>query len=420
MIPTSILTMWFRALITIAIIGGGIFLIHDWHENNGPLFAVQSAPSRSDTLNSVSGQTINPHQPNWHLGLNEETLELAAGVFLLVFSVSGGWVTRVYYAIKLPKGQDGPEAARSGKVTRIQRPDGSVIQMETYGDGGNPSIVFSHGWGASSEEWYYVKKYLSQKFQVIVWDQPGMGLSKKPDINDYTLEKFARDLEAVVVASGTSSVILAGHSIGGMITLKFCELFPSMLGTKIKGLILAHTTYKNPVRTTLFAPLFTALEKPVLVPLLWLTIATWPLVWLMNWLSYFNGSAHRSTSISSFAGTETPQQLDFIARFTPRPRPDVLCYGMLGMMKYDVTHLLKSIQIPVLVVEGDKDPVTRPKATETIRATLPKGTLSTLSPAKHMGLIEHYEFFNQNVSEFASRVFLVNEQTAAEIVKKAV
>jgi hypothetical protein len=39
----------------------------------------------------------------------------------------------------------------------------------------------------------------------------------------------------------------------GMITLTFCKLFPGMLESRIAGIILAHTTYTNPVRTTQMA-----------------------------------------------------------------------------------------------------------------------------------------------------------------------
>ena len=83
-----------------------------------------------------------------------------------------------------------------------------------------------------------------------------------------------------------------------MITLTLCGLLPALLGGRVIGLVLSHTTPTNPVRTTSGAAFFTAIEKPVLVPLMYLTIALSPLVWLMNWLSYFNGSAHRSWSRS--------------------------------------------------------------------------------------------------------------------------
>jgi hypothetical protein len=40
-----------------------------------------------------------------------------------------------------------------------------------------------------------------------------------------------------------------------------------------------------------------------------------PLVRVLNWLSYLNGSAHVSTKLSGFAGTETWQQVDFASRY---------------------------------------------------------------------------------------------------------
>jgi pimeloyl-ACP methyl ester carboxylesterase len=146
--------------------------------------------------------------------------------------------------------------------------------------------------------------------------------------------------------------------------------------------------------------LYTALEKPVLIPLMYLTIATWPLAWLMNWMSYFNGSAHRSTHKSSFAGHETRGQLDFCARFMPHGRPDVLARGMLGMIAYDATRVLPTIGVPTLVVVGDKDTTTLPEAGRVIATGVADGHLATLSPARHMGLIEHHDQFDKLVAEF--------------------
>jgi pimeloyl-ACP methyl ester carboxylesterase len=151
------------------------------------------------------------------------------------------------------------------------------------------------------------------------------------------------------------------------------------------------------------ATLYTALEKPVLIPLLYLTIALWPLAWLMNWMSYFNGSAHRSTHKSSFSGNETKGQLDFVARFMPRGRPDVLARGMLGMIAYDATDALSQIDVPTLVVVGDLDTTTLPEAGAFIANHIPRAELVTLSPAKHMGLLEHHERFDRLVVDFAEK-----------------
>ena len=133
------------------------------------------------------------------------------------------------------------------------------------------------------------------------------------------------------------------------------------------------------------AGLYTAIEKPVLIPLMYLTIGLWPLVWLMNWMSYFNGSAHRSTHKSSFSGNETRGQLDFAARFMPHGRPDVLARGMLGMIAYDATEALPRINVPTLVVVGDKDTTTTPEAGEFIAEACPRSQARHALPCQAHG-----------------------------------
>lgn len=110
------------------------------------------------------------------------------------------------------------------------------------------------------------------------------------------MENLSRDLEAVLGLAGDRPAILLGRSIGGMITLTFCRLFPKALGARVKGIALVQTTYTNPIRTTNMAGLLTALERPVIVPLLHLTIWLSPLLWLSNLISYLIGSALLSTA----------------------------------------------------------------------------------------------------------------------------
>lgn len=117
------------------------------------------------------------------------------------------------------------------------------------------------------------------------------------------------------------------------------------------------------------------------MPLMYLTIALSPLVWLMNWLSYLNGSAHLMNKLSSFGGTETWEQIDFATRFQPQASPAVLARGMLGMMRYDATKTLAAISVPTLVVAGDRDSTTKPEASERICDSVPGARVITLAPA---------------------------------------
>ena len=301
----------------------------------------------------------------------------------------------------LKAGDDEPTTERGGaEVQRLKRPDGTELHVEIYGPPDAPPIVMTHGWGANATEWYYQKKRLARHFRLITWDLPGLGRSKGPDNHDYSLEKLANDLHAVLGLAGGRPAVLLGHSIGGMTILTYCQLFRESLGAQVAGLVLVHTTYTNPVRTTEHAALKTALE-PVLVPLLHLTIGLWPLVWAMNYLSYLNGSVHRSTAKSAFTGTETRGQLDFAAQFLPHDRPDVLARGMFGMLAYDATATLATINVPTLVIAADKDVTTKPEASDRMARDIPGARLVTLSPGRHMGLIEQNETFDTAVSEFA-------------------
>jgi pimeloyl-ACP methyl ester carboxylesterase len=414
--PFNILGMWFRGLLSIAILAGGIYLLRQWYEDSHVV--IQERIENVDIQAPRDTRSRAAWEPGrrvfrWEPGWNRETRELAGGLALLVWAVAGQFVYGALLSLMLPSGSGGamsakgqdedPKSTRDGTVQRLRRPDGSEIQVECYGPPDAPPIVLTHGWGVNSTEWYYVKKSLTDRFRIIVWDLPGLGLSKKPDNNDFRLEKYAADLDAVLAATtGGRPAVVAGHSIGGMITLTFCRLFPEALGSRVAGIGLVHTTYTDPVKTTRGATIYTAIETPVLVPLMYLTIALWPLVWLLNWMSYLNGSVHRSTHKQSFAGHETRGQLDFAARFILHDRPDILARGMLAMMKYDATATLATIPVPAAVIPGDRDTTCLPEASAFMANAIPRAELISLTPARHMGLIEKHAEFDRALAGFAS------------------
>src|SRR5947209_17517989 len=100
---------------------------------------------------------------------------------------------------------------------------------------------------------------------------------------------MARDLRAILSVANGRPVVLVGHSIGGMINLTFCRLFPELLGREVAGIVQLDTTYTNPVKTTNHSRLSQALQKPVAEPLLHTMIALSPLMHAMFWLIYETG-----------------------------------------------------------------------------------------------------------------------------------
>jgi pimeloyl-ACP methyl ester carboxylesterase len=153
-----------------------------------------------------------------------------------------------------------------------------------------PTDHLTHGWGANSTEWDYLKKKLTGDFQLIVWDLPGLGKSMRPTNREYSMENLSRELEAVLGLTGDRPAILLGHSIGGMITLTFCRLFPEALRPE-RGVSLLCDYPHEPGSHDEDASFSSALERPVIVPVLHFAIWLSPLVWPSNWMSYLNGSA---------------------------------------------------------------------------------------------------------------------------------
>ncbi len=359
--PTGIVFAWLLWLLSVVLLGGGLYLI--WA---------------------------------WYVGVLVGTAYLVGGVAMTLLTFFG----RPLVLLFVRPGRDEPRAIRAD-AAEITRPDGSMLHVETCGPVDVPPLVLTHGWGTNSTVWYYVKRHLAGRFRLVLWDLPGLGESRGPADNDYRLEKMAADLEAVV-ARVERPAVLVGHSIGGMILLTFCRLFPQHLGTRVVGLVLVDTTYTNPLATTTASGLLRALQKPVVEPLLHLTIWIAPLVWLMNWLSYLNGAGHLASKLTGFAGHETRGQLDFATLFTPTASPAVQARGALAMLRYDATTTLPTIPVPVLVLAGHLDRMTIPEAARYIRDHVPAGQYVELRPGGHMSILETNEQFDQLVGEFAA------------------
>jgi pimeloyl-ACP methyl ester carboxylesterase len=358
--PIAVLPMWILGLVSLALLYGGGRIVYEW----------------------------------WQ-GAAISTAVLVAGIAMLVVAFLGRFIVLAFHR----SGRDEPSWAHDADVRRLERPDGTVLNVEICGPSGSLPVVLVHGWGVDNRAFYYTKRALAARHRVIAWDLRGLGNSSRAGKNDYSLDAMADDLAAVVDLAGAPAVVL-GHSIGGMIIQTFARRHAHRLGSDVVALVLVGTTYTDPTRTTLGASLMHALERPVFTPLMYLTIALAPLVWAMNWLSYVNGTQIIATALTGFTGGETRGQLDFATLFFAKAPPGVLARGMLAMFRFDETSSIGNIAVPVLVVPGDRDPVLLPRASEHIAAVVPGATLAVLSPGKHMGLMERHAEFNALLAEF--------------------
>lgn len=324
---------------------------------------------------------------------------LYGAIALLALILLGRFLMKALLS-KSRKGEDEPHTFEATKADSIKRPDGSIINIEYYGKEGGQPIIFVHGWNANIKNWYYQKKYFEKNYRLIMMDLAGLGKSTRPSNKDFSLSKMASDLCAVIEHTGVTNPILWGHSMGGMTILTLLTKQKASLNKPIKGIVLEHTTYTNPVRTILFRKLMTAIQKPVLVPICWLLIILSPIVWISRWMSYINGNSHIMTRLLTFAGTQTSKQLDFSTLLSTLAPPAVMARGVLGMFKYDVTKDLPSIAVPALIVAANEDRLTRPFASEFMRDGIPNAKMVVVSPGNHQALIERHHEVNEAAEHF--------------------
>ena len=98
-----------------------------------------------------------------------------------------------------------------------------------YSDlGSGTVIVLIHGYLETSEVWSSFARKLAGKFRVISVDLPGHGRS---DIfgGIHTMEFMATAIRDLCENLGLKKIFLAGHSMGGYVTLAFADIFPEML-----------------------------------------------------------------------------------------------------------------------------------------------------------------------------------------------
>jgi pimeloyl-ACP methyl ester carboxylesterase len=392
MMPFSVLRMWGLGSSGWILLGLGVYCLWEWADGVDPPLArrVERDPGTEQTtiVRERLDESNRDRQGGWPY--------LVAGLVVLGFSFGGG-LPLVLLAGK-PRLTDEP-APEPDQIKTVERPDGSRLHVECYGDNKGPTLVFTHGWSLDRTAWTYVRDALKDKYRVVIWDLPGLGRSQGPTSGDFSLEKMAADLEAVVQVAGKGPIVLVGHSIGGMIVQTYCRLFRGQLGPRVSALVLVTTTYTNPLRTAFGAPLWTAIERPVLVPLNHLTVWLAPLAWLSNWQSYMNGSLQLVTRIASFCGKQTLRQLNYGALLAAKAWPAVVARGNLAMVNFDEQKQLPQIDIPVLVIAASHDRMTKAEASDRIEELIPRARQIRI-PTGHLGLWEHRRELASLIAEF--------------------
>ena len=116
-------------------------------------------------------------------------------------------------------------AARAATV------DGATIHWTSQGSG-RQTLILVHGWTCDDSSWQGQVPALSKTYRVITLDLPGHGRSGMPKA--FSMELFARAIEAVRVEAKVDKAVLVGHSMGTPVIRKYALMYPE----RVAGLVL--------------------------------------------------------------------------------------------------------------------------------------------------------------------------------------
>lgn len=106
----------------------------------------------------------------------------------------------------------------------VQSKDSVIISYSEVGEG-DTALIFIHCWMCDSSYWQEQIDYFKSKYRVVTLDLAGHGQSGM-ERQDYSIDKFADDVSAVVNKLQLEKVILVGHSMGGPVALEAVSRLP--------------------------------------------------------------------------------------------------------------------------------------------------------------------------------------------------
>lgn len=235
------------------------------------------------------------------------------------------------------------------------------------------TIVLIHGAAMDGTVWRYQADALFRDgFAPIAVDLPGHGGSEgEPSV---TIKGYAGWLLAYLSVLG-EPVHLVGHSMGGLVALETAVARPDL----VRSVTLLGVADRMPVNPDLLAG--SAADD----------LAKFAM--MGSWMH-----ARRSD------GTPKWKVEDTVA-IIQRSRPGVAFADLTACNDYlGATGAAAVVPVPMLLILGDQDVMTKPSAAEVIAQTAPNATVEIVEGAGHMVMVERPEFVNEVLLEFLNEV----------------
>jgi pimeloyl-ACP methyl ester carboxylesterase len=257
------------------------------------------------------------------------------------------------------------------------------LYYEIHG-AGQPLVLIS-GLGYPLWQWHKMVPFLVEHFQVITFDNRGVGQSDKLT-GPYTAQMLAADTAGLLDALGIEKAIIAGHSMGGFIAQAMALDFPQ----KVAKLILCSTNFGGPhhvpvtpeamkVLTDVTSDALTRFKNG-------LAVSTAP-----DW------SEKNPEMIEEWVKWRVANPID------PAPYQAQMAIGF-GLMPEAAAfeNKLSRLNVPTLILFGAHDKVVPPENASLLAEKISGSKIVILPNAGHFFPIEVAEAASRTITDFAA------------------
>ncbi|KXF48296.1 alpha/beta hydrolase [Rhodococcus sp. SC4] len=265
--------------------------------------------------------------------------------------------------------------------------DGTPLVYSVTGDPDARALVLLHGWAQSSKCWGPgVLDELAARYRVIAVDLRGHGYSGAPDTGYADSAVWAGDVDAVLTAEGVASgAVLLGWSYGGLV---ICDYLASHGTSAVDGVVLVGAI-TSVGRGEAGGKVGAAMRAAI-----------------PGAMSEEPREAIRALGAFGNALTGPPEgkgaqsQALFGASLATPPRVRAALFNRSA--SHD--DLLRSLDVPVLVLHGTEDSVVDVSAGRHAAELIPQARASFWEGCDHGPFVEDPERFVKEVGEFVDNL----------------
>ena len=248
-------------------------------------------------------------------------------------------------------------------------------------DGTGDLLIFLHGIGGNKDNWDLNFPILSKHFLCVAWDTRGYGESE-----DYKGELFfddvINDLLSIYKCFDKNKAHIIGLSMGGQIACLFYEKYPE----KVKSMVLCDTHFGlGNLEKDEIDKFINSRKKPLLEGLQPKDIA---LPVTKSLIGNLNNKPAIEELVSSMSKLHKESYLKTID----------------ASMSTFHDHIFPKIDVPTLILVGEKDTLTPPSMAFEIHKLIKNSEFSIIEEAGHLINIENPKAFNYKTLQFLKKI----------------